>query len=304
MKTKLLFLSLIASCTLYAQDPVVHNDPFDYLPKSSGSDCTCAGWINKDLGDQGGSSQDFDGTTNDAIKFDKNNDDLAYQEVAVLSNTDYKLSYRYQIEGEATSTSKLEIRILKGSEYVDAYVPAYDTPADASTSGFGYQELSVVEMASNNIMVEVVNPTDDDEYYLGEFTFNTGAETSIAILARGIGGADPGAGGSPKGYDFINGDESVRLDYVSLTNESTASVEDRFESNFKIYPNPANDYIQINSNNIEISSVEMYSIVGKRIISNQKLVNDRLDISSLTSGIYLLKVNSQERSLVKKIIVD
>ena len=91
---------------------------------------------------------------------------------------------------------------------------------------------------------------------------------------------------------------------MSLTNESTASVEDRFESNFKIYPNPANDYIQINSNNIEISSVEMYSIVGKRIISNQKLVNDRLDISSLTSGIYLLKVNSQERSLVKKIIVD
>lgn len=304
MKTKLLFLSLIVSCTLFAQDPVVHNDPFDYLAKSSGSDCTCAGWINKDLGDQGGSSQDFDGTDNDAIKFDKNNDDLAYQEVAVLANTDYKLTYRYQIEGEATSTSKLEIRILKGSEYVESYVPAYADALTADTRDFGYRELSVVETASNNIAVEVVNPTADSEYYIADFTFNTGDETSIAIFARGIGGADPGVGGSPKGYDFINGDESSRLDYVILTNETTASTEDVFASNFKIYPNPAQDYIKINSNNIEISSVEMYSIVGKRIISNQNLVDDRLDISSLTSGIYLLKVNSQERSLVKKIIVE
>ena len=147
LKKPVLFLSLIASCTLFAQDPVVHNDPFDYLPKSSGSDCTCAGWINKDLGDQGGSSQDFDGTTNDAIKFDKNNDDLAYQEVAVLSNTDYKLSYRYQIEGEATSTSKLEMRILKGSSYKDGYTPEYKGTADAPSSGYGYETLADIENA-------------------------------------------------------------------------------------------------------------------------------------------------------------
>ncbi|WP_159019072.1 T9SS type A sorting domain-containing protein [Algibacter sp. L3A6] len=75
-------------------------------------------------------------------------------------------------------------------------------------------------------------------------------------------------------------------------------------SKFKIYPNPAQDHIKIDADNVNVSSIEMYSIVGKRLISEKNLVNNKLDISSLNSGVYLLKINALEGSLVKKIIVE
>jgi len=86
--------------------------------------------------------------------------------------------------------------------------------------------------------------------------------------------------------------------------DPSLSVKENLIGSFKIYPNPAQDHIQIDSNSINISSVEMYNIIGKRLISEKNLVENKLDISSLNSGVYLLKINALEGSLVKKIIVE
>ncbi len=96
----------------------------------------------------------------------------------------------------------------------------------------------------------------------------------------------------------------VFYDNISLQEDVTASAEDVLASKFNIFPNPANDYIQIDANDVKISSVAMYSMIGKEVISEKNLVNSRLNISNLTSGIYLLKVNADNRSLIKKIIVE
>lgn len=81
--------------------------------------------------------------------------------------------------------------------------------------------------------------------------------------------------------------------------------KNELDSKIKMYPNPAKDYIQIESKDIQIASVEMYSLVGKKLISQKSLANDRLDISALSSGIYLLKVNAEEGgSLTRKIVVE
>ena len=85
---------------------------------------------------------------------------------------------------------------------------------------------------------------------------------------------------------------------------STLSVEKVLASKFKIYPNPASDYIQIESNNVQITSVEMYSILGKKVVSQKKLTNNRLDVSNLTSGVYFMKVNAAGGSAIKKLVVE
>ncbi|MEP3838789.1 MAG: T9SS type A sorting domain-containing protein [Algibacter sp.] len=51
-------------------------------------------------------------------------------------------------------------------------------------------------------------------------------------------------------------------------------------------------------------SVEMYSLIGQKVISKTNLVNSKLDISNLNRGIYILKVNATDGSLTKKIIVE
>ena len=85
---------------------------------------------------------------------------------------------------------------------------------------------------------------------------------------------------------------------------ATLSVDSPFASSFKIYPNPASDYIQIESNNVQISSVEMYSVLGKKVVSQKTLINNRLDVSNLSKGVYFMKINADGGSATKKVVVQ
>jgi hypothetical protein len=57
------------------------------------------------------------------------------------------------------------------------------------------------------------------------------------------------------------------------------------ESNFKIYPNPVNNFLNINSTN-EINSI-IYDITGKKVLeSDLKNIN----LEQLSKGIYIIKI--------------
>lgn len=84
-------------------------------------------------------------------------------------------------------------------------------------------------------------------------------------------------------------------------NTTALSVND-FETDkslVKIYPNPTTNYINIQSN-FDINSVEVYSLQGQKVllVENQKTIN----ISSLSKGIYFLKVKTVNGEITKKII--
>ena len=72
----------------------------------------------------------------------------------------------------------------------------------------------------------------------------------------------------------------------------------------KVYPNPAKDYITIESTQTRISSVAMYNVLGAQVISEKGLVNSRLNVSGLAKGIYMLKINAESGSATKKIVIE
>ncbi|GGD27425.1 T9SS type A sorting domain-containing protein [Hyunsoonleella pacifica] len=86
-------------------------------------------------------------------------------------------------------------------------------------------------------------------------------------------------------------------------NFAPLSVDENVVSNFRIYPNPANNFITIESNNLQISSVSLYNILGKRILSENRLKDNRLNISNVAAGMYLMKINAEDRTLTKKIVI-
>ena len=62
---------------------------------------------------------------------------------------------------------------------------------------------------------------------------------------------------------------------------------DEFEAEpIALHPNPASDFISVESN-LTIDSYEVYDILGKKVISS-KLVNNTIDIQALKSGMYIL----------------
>ena len=81
------------------------------------------------------------------------------------------------------------------------------------------------------------------------------------------------------------------------------SVNDFDLSDLKLYPNPVNgDYVTIQSSVSGEKNIEVYDITGKRLI-NTILNSDKLDISSVSSGVYLVKVTIQGQTKVSKLII-
>lgn len=61
----------------------------------------------------------------------------------------------------------------------------------------------------------------------------------------------------------------------------------------KIYPNPTQDWLSIELKESEIKSIKITDMSGKIVLQEYGLVNNQLDISHLTSGIYVLTVEDK-----------
>ncbi|GAA3646247.1 Calx-beta domain-containing protein [Flavivirga jejuensis] len=92
--------------------------------------------------------------------------------------------------------------------------------------------------------------------------------------------------------------------YGSVKTFSTTTLgieEEPLKVSVNVYPNPVNKILHINTNNIKLEKVTLYNILGK-MIKHIEIENKEIDFSSMTNGIYLLKIVTSEGTLVKRII--
>lgn len=104
---------------------------------------------------------------------------------------------------------------------------------------------------------------------------------------------------------------------VNLVDENTtvydatlSTVESDLENkNIKIFPNPTSDFIaiQIGGLNLQDLNIEMYDMQGK-LIQEKTLKSGQtigyFDIQTLYSGTYLIKISTNNMSLIRKVIVE
>jgi hypothetical protein len=90
---------------------------------------------------------------------------------------------------------------------------------------------------------------------------------------------------------LVENDESNNLQSLALTVDSNAVINNNFiTQNISIYPNPTKGKIAIKiAENIEISSIEIYNILGQKIM-NATLHNGQINIGNLAKGSYLIKI--------------
>jgi hypothetical protein len=70
------------------------------------------------------------------------------------------------------------------------------------------------------------------------------------------------------------------------------SIEDQ-NSNLQVnlFPNPSSDFVSLSGLKNE-TNYEVYNSIGSRVLKGTIMVNDKIDVQNLTSGIYLLKLES------------
>jgi len=73
--------------------------------------------------------------------------------------------------------------------------------------------------------------------------------------------------------------------------------------NIKIYPNPANDYVNITIKDASI--IEVYDTQGKLLVKKRLYPeNSVIKLNDLSSGLYFLRILSEDRFFSKKLIIE
>jgi hypothetical protein len=86
--------------------------------------------------------------------------------------------------------------------------------------------------------------------------------------------------------------------------DSTLSNKDFSKTELSIYPNPVNNgIVNINSSLSGVKNIQLYDIMGRQVL-NTKLTSDVLDVSSVHSGLYLLRISIDDRSSTTKLIIE
>lgn len=92
-----------------------------------------------------------------------------------------------------------------------------------------------------------------------------------------------------------------------IKDNTPISVEENHIDTFTLYPNPAQDFINIHLSIDHLSKVELFDITGKLVASEtiNQLPEVSLNISSLKSGIYIVAVSdSKENKSFKKLVIN
>ena len=115
-------------------------------------------------------------------------------------------------------------------------------------------------------------------------------------------------------YKFYTNDTEIKIpllevEYVPETNSiistkwvnfpDNVKVNNRTKESFSMFPNPATNYLIINSNE-NIININILNLKGQIVLQS---TSKRIDINNLPSSIYLIEVNTSKTTTRKKLIV-
>ncbi|MDR0506884.1 MAG: T9SS type A sorting domain-containing protein [Dysgonamonadaceae bacterium] len=100
---------------------------------------------------------------------------------------------------------------------------------------------------------------------------------------------------------YVNGFAIPRSEIRKLTfADLLAGVETVQATSLKIYPNPAQQYFMISDVEESMFNYEIFSLDGRKMIVGTSENGELIDICTLNSGVYLVKINCHTLKLVKQ----
>jgi hypothetical protein len=198
----------------------------------------------------------------------------------------------------------------------DADYKTYDFDLSTWDSGYQFPELNFA-VKDTWTATPTVYATGDivivsNTYYKSLTGDNTAVDAAalkldtanwvIVNAAGAVADATPATNGAIVGgaLDINALTNSVYVD--SIVFDTTAPVLGTNDFGYanntiSLYPNPANDILNISSSN-SITKIEVYDLLGKKVASNNNAKN--VNVAALGKGVYVVKVAQENGSVVAK----
>lgn len=110
------------------------------------------------------------------------------------------------------------------------------------------------------------------------------------------------AGGTMVGNIAITNDNynsSAYFDGIQVVSGVLGTSEVTQKLNYKVYPNPTSDYVVVESKD-KINSIEVYDFGGKKLAA--PVVGNKVDLSNLSSGVYILNIETANGKVSERIV--
>ncbi len=264
--------------------PNTYNAMFDFSSGwviSSKRDTVTSGFTNAYSAKAGSG---FNGSPNYAVNFDNNT---------------IRFTGRVQLEGfYATNNTYAYNSMRDGDQFAKRFGGETGNDPD-------YFRLNIFKYLNG------VRSADSVIFYLADYRFVNKSQDYIIknwtwVNLSTLGEADSllfTFASSDVGEFGINTPTYFCLDNLT-TRPLVTDVNDLAESlNFKIFPNPTSDWLQISWKGNENGVAQLFDLKG-RLIKNERINNEntRIDLKLLLKGIYLLKININNQFFTQKIV--
>ena len=195
------------------------------------------------------------------------------------------------------------------SESATVYVYAESGSSLACTDETSFVVTVTTLETPENVAVTVEHVSGAPAVTLGDIEIDTDLQGTVTVYAS-LANAEDGV--NPLGEDYEITEDTVLYATVTVgectTEPFMVTVDvvldtERFDMTaFSYYPNPVNDVLNLEYSE-NITGIEVYSLVGQRVISGQYNSNNvQLNLSQLASGTYMVKVSTENASKTIKVV--
>ncbi len=100
-----------------------------------------------------------------------------------------------------------------------------------------------------------------------------------------------------------DGSNTSTFYFDDVNQQTTLSTDNIIKLNsIVLFPNPVKELLHINSNSSEITKVEIFTLLGQKVLERGN--TDTVNLRSLSKGVYLIKVHSNNAFVTKKLIKE
>jgi endonuclease I/chitodextrinase len=229
-------------------------------------------------------------------------------EIVNLTGSTINLS-EYSIQKQSNGGSWVDdynlgdVNIIPGEVFVITHIDVSDPTlvaesdlagppnVDTSPYGFGsplnFNGNDPIGFFKNGVLIDIIGEEDNSSDHIKDKTYRRKASIT-----------EPNTRFDTAEWDILGANS---FDGIGSHSSTLSTKNSAFES-FKMFPNPTNGdqvYFRIT----EATTINIYNILGKLVFTSEITKNKNvINLSKLSKGIYLVKIDSDKKSEIKKLV--
>lgn len=174
------------------------------------------------------------------------------------------------------------------------------------TASYGYSIISLSNSgtSADGIVLECSGTIIDQVIWDGTFpSAASGVSMELTTAAASRNNVDNDDGANWALAVSAYGDGDLGTPGIVNDNSNPLSTNEFGGTDFDMYPNPTSTgFVTVKTATNDIVAVAVYDILGKEVMI-QEVNNERLDVSQLKAGVYIIRLTQNEKTVTKKLII-